>query len=114
MDFFQTLYSRKTVRSYNGKPVTKAQLQELLKAATMLSEKLTGTIREKYAELPFIVYGPFEAPIYKVENKYRMRMVIKCSLNKRTRAMFSEILCLFEKSLPKNITISMDFNPSNI
>ena len=33
MDFFQTLYSRKTVRSYNGKPVTEAQLQELLKAA---------------------------------------------------------------------------------
>lgn len=88
--------------------------QGLLKASTMLSEKLTNTIREKYAELPFIVYGPFEAPIYKVENKYRMRMVIKCSLNKRTRAMFSEILCLFEKSLPKNITISMDFNPSNI
>ena len=33
MDFFQTLYSRKTVRSYNGTPVTEAELQEILKAA---------------------------------------------------------------------------------
>lgn len=33
MEFFETLYSRKTVRSYNGTPVTEAELQEILKAA---------------------------------------------------------------------------------
>lgn len=32
MDFFQTLYSRRTIRTYNGKPVSNAQLQEILKA----------------------------------------------------------------------------------
>lgn len=32
MDFFQTLYSRRTIRSYNGRPVTEEQLQEILKA----------------------------------------------------------------------------------
>ncbi len=32
MDFFQTLYSRRTIRTYNGKPLTEAQLQEILKA----------------------------------------------------------------------------------
>lgn len=32
MEFFETLYSRKTVRSYNGTPVTEAELQEILKA----------------------------------------------------------------------------------
>jgi nitroreductase len=32
MDFFQTLYSRRTIRTYNGKPVSDAQLQEILKA----------------------------------------------------------------------------------
>ena len=88
--------------------------QELLKAATMLSEKLTETIKQKYGDLPFIVYGPFEAPVYKVESRYRMRMVIKCSLNKRTRAMFSEILKFFARSIPKEMNISIDFNPSNI
>ena len=88
--------------------------QELLKAATMLSEKLTETIKKKYGDLPFIVYGPFEAPVYKVESRYRMRMVIKCSLNKRTRAMFSEILRFFARSIPKEMNISIDFNPSNI
>ena len=33
MEFFQTLYSRKTVRSYNGDPITPAELSEILKAA---------------------------------------------------------------------------------
>ena len=80
----------------------------------MLSEKLTETIKQKYGDLPFIVYGPFEAPVYKVESRYRMRMVIKCSLNKRTRAMFSEILKFFARSIPKEMNISIDFNPSNI
>ena len=88
--------------------------QELLKASAMLSEKLTETIKTKYADLPFIVYGPFEAPVYKVESKYRMRMIIKCSLNKRTRSMFSELLCFFSRSIPKGMNISIDFNPSNI
>ena len=32
MEYFETLYSRKTVRSYNGTPVTEAELQEILKA----------------------------------------------------------------------------------
>ena len=32
MDFFQTLYSRRTIRSYNGEPVLPEQLQEILKA----------------------------------------------------------------------------------
>lgn len=32
MDFFETLYSRRTIRSYNGKAVTETQLQEILKA----------------------------------------------------------------------------------
>ena len=94
--------------------ISGANEQELVKASTLLSSHLTDTIRQKYEDLPFIVYGPFEAPIYKVENKYRMRMVIKCSLNKRTRAMFSDVLKFFERSLPKGITISVDFNPSNI
>lgn len=33
MDFFQTLYSRKTVRSYTGESITEAELSEILKAA---------------------------------------------------------------------------------
>ncbi len=33
MEFFDTLYSRKTVRDYTGEPITDAQLAEILKAA---------------------------------------------------------------------------------
>ena len=33
MDFFDTLYRRKTVRSYTGEPITNEQLAEILKAA---------------------------------------------------------------------------------
>ena len=65
-----------------------------------------------YADQPMVVFGPFEAPVYKVDGKYRMRMVIKCRLNKRSRALFSELLIKNTDShLP---TLSIDFNPSGL
>jgi primosomal protein N' (replication factor Y) len=77
----------------------------------MLSKKM---LDDEYKELPMIVFGPFEAPVYKVENKYRMRMILKCRLNKRSRAMLSEIMIKFSKANVKGLLLSVDLNPSNI
>ena len=38
------------------------------------------------------MFGPFEAPVFKVRNKYRMRIVIKFKNNKRARALFAVML----------------------
>ncbi len=80
--------------------------------------RLAGAIREKlagvYSDVQAVVFGPFEAPIYKVQNSCRMRMVIKCRLNKRTRDFLSEILCDFGRKIPKRLTLSADLNPSSL
>ncbi len=88
--------------------------KELLKASAILSQKLHGCIDGEYSDLPIIAYGPFEAPVYKVENKYRMRMVLKCTNNKRTRAMLREILSYFGSSGASGLSLSVDINPTNL
>jgi len=92
--------------------LTSKDEQELLKASTKLAERLSLLLSGAYIDVPTVVFGPFEAPVYRVDGKYRMRMVIKCRLNKRSRALFAEILSAPPTS--SGINLSIDFNPSNI
>ncbi len=82
------------------------------------ARRLAETLREKlagaYSDVQALVFGPFEAPVYKVQNSCRMRMVIKCRLNRRTRELISEILCDFGRKSIKRITLSADLNPSSL
>ena len=87
---------------------------ELAKASAILSDMIQRAKSGPYSDLPLVVFGPFEASVYKVENKYRMRMIVKCRLTKRTRAMFSEILCEFSRASVRGLTLSIDFNPANL
>ncbi len=87
--------------------------KELALASKKLSEHIGRLGANEYSDVPLITYGPFEAPVYKVENRFRMRMVIKCSNNKRTRAMLSELLTLFSAGT-NTVTLSVDINPTNL
>ena len=87
---------------------------ELMRASAILSKTVMELVKEEYSDIPIVTFGPFEAPVYKVENRFRMRMVIKCKLNKRRRSMFAKVLSLFSKEQGKNISLSIDFNPSNL
>ena len=88
--------------------------KELLKASKVLSDTLKELCRGAYAGIPIELFGPFEAPVYKVENKYRMRMVAKCVLNRDSRALFSSVLSKFSQAAVKGLTLSVDLNPSNL
>ena len=92
--------------------LTSPDENELCKASSILSERWKTRLSEEYSDVPVVSFGPFEAPVYKVENKYRMRMVVKCRLNRRSRALFSELLSEFSKSSIRGLTLSIDFNPS--
>ncbi len=86
-----------------------------LLAATKLSERLRElNASEEYKDVPLIAFGPFEAPVYRVDGRYRMRMVIKCKLNSKSRRLFSELLAEFSRVGGKAPTLSIDFNPTNI
>ncbi len=94
--------------------LTSAEEAELVKAASILHREFLTLHQKAYAELPIDAFGPFEAPVYRVENRYRMRMVVKCVLNKRSRELFSRLLQSFSKSGIRGLNLSVDFNPSNL
>ena len=94
--------------------LTSADEKELLRASGILAAMLRDLSKKEYADVPLISFGPFEAPVYKVDNKYRMRIIVKCRLNRRSRALFAEILNRFSRSGAKGISLSVDFNPSTL
>ena len=81
---------------------------EVLSEANRLADSIKEKIERGYAKYPFIVYGPFEAEVYKLNEKYRMRMVVKCKLNNKTRELYSELLA--EYSVKRGVILSIDFN----
>ena len=87
---------------------------EVLRASVKLNETVQELTQGEYNDVSVVCFGPFEAPVYRVDNRYRMRMVIKCRLNRRTLSMFSEILCRFGQVGGKKFSLAIDFNPSNL
>jgi primosomal protein N' (replication factor Y) len=82
--------------------------REVLSEATRLAKSIKEKIETGYSNYPFIVYGPFEAEVYKLNEKYRMRMIVKCKLNNKTRELYSALLS--EYSTKRGVTLSIDFN----
>ena len=87
---------------------------DVLRAASMVAEMLRELTAGEWKDVELITFGPFEAPVYRVDNRYRMRMVLKCALNKRTLSMFAELLCRFYTRIGKKLNLNIDFNPSNL
>jgi len=87
---------------------------ELLQGSARLAEELKRLAEGDYRDVALVTFGPFEAPVYRVDNKYRMRMVIKCRLGRRTLAMFAELLCTFSSQAGKRLSLSIDLNPSSL
>ncbi len=83
-------------------------------AATRLREEIDKYSREEFSDVQLMVFGPFESPVYKAEGKYRMRIVIKCRLNKRSREFFSRILTDFGKNNKSRAVISVNLNPTSL
>ena len=83
--------------------------QALFKAAEELRSNLGKIAEEKYQDLPLVVFGPFEAKIYKAAEKYRMQMMVKCRLNGRTREMLRTILLSLANH--RKVSVGIDFNP---
>ena len=86
----------------------------LLRGSTLLGESVKELAQGEYKDVELVTFGPFEAPVYRVDNRYRMRMVIKCRLQKRTLAMFAELLCSFSRKVGRRVSLGIDFNPSNL
>ncbi len=86
----------------------------LLLSARRLDEELRRLLIGEFSDVQAVIFGPFEAPIYRVDNRYRMRTVIKCRLNKRSRALFSTLLMLFGTNGSSGVQLAIDLNPSTL
>ncbi len=82
-------------------------------AAASSLEFLKSQLEDSFAGVEMILFGPFEAPIYKVQGQYRMRIVAKCRLNRKSRALFGALLTHAGQA-SRRVSLSVDFNPSSL
>lgn len=94
--------------------LTSVDESELSSAVVRLAEYIKQISASEYSDVRFQMFGPFEAPIYRVGDRYRMRIVCKCKLNRRTRAMYSDVIRVFGAKLGRRVTLAADFNPNSI
>jgi len=66
--------------------------EEVLKAVNDLSNAFESELKGEFSDVKIIIYGPFEATIYRVKNIYRKRFIIKYKNNPRTRALLERIM----------------------
>ena len=88
--------------------------KELMLSSKKLADTLQACLADSFSDVVCSVFGPFEAPVYRVDGRYRMRMVIKCRLNKRSREMFSHILTKFSQKGWGAPLLAIDLNPTNL
>ena len=92
--------------------VTSDREDNLFEATKSLSDTIIEKLKGDYGRQPFVVYGPFEAQVYKLNEKYRMRMVVKCKLNALSRRLFHELLMEFAPM--RDVTLAIDLNPLTV
>lgn len=92
--------------------VTSDREDMLFSGAKKLRESIIAHLEGDFKGLPFVVFGPFEAQVYKLNEKYRMRMVVKCRLTRDSRRLFGELLREFSKE--RDVTLAVDLNPLTV
>ncbi len=88
--------------------------KQAIMSAARLREEINNRLLREYSDVKMMVFGPFESPVYKAEGKYRMRIVIKCKLNKRSREFFSQLLIDSGQNNKSRAIISINFNPTSL
>ena len=93
---------------------SKVETDLALAASNLAAHLRTLAQSEEFVSQPLIFFGPFEAPVYRVDGKYRMRIVVKCRLNKTVRKLFALLSADFVKRGKNSVSLSIDFNPTNL
>ena len=88
--------------------------KELMLCSKKLYDTLSDCLKGSFSDVICATFGPFEAPVYRVDSRYRMRMVVKCRLNRRTRELFAYILDKFSQKGPGSPLLAIDLNPTNL
>lgn len=89
---------------------TSTNNEEIQKISNEIYQKLNKRINTE----KFKVFKPMPAPIDKIQNRYRWRIIIKGNIDEETNEILNEILKeIYEQNL-KNTKISIDVNPNSM
>lgn len=84
-------------------------------AARAFLTKMTDFLKTDYPDIPLRVLGPVPASVFKVSNKYRYKLILKCRNDHRFRKMLGEMLVAFSKErVFSDVTVYADVDPHEI
>jgi len=86
---------------------------EMQKCASSFTRELRRRLCEA-EDVKLAIFGPIEAPIYKVNEYYRMRLVVKGRSNAATRSLFAGMMSDYIREYGKGVSISIDVNPNTL
>ena len=87
---------------------------ELQQAVLQFDKELKSLLKGEYKDLPVNLFGPFEAPLYRVKDRYRMRFVMKTRNCKALRALLHRLNDRFSEKYKQKVLLSVDMNPSSL
>ena len=94
--------------------LSSAEEASLCAFADDFGRDLRETHKNEFPDIPLMIFGPFDAPVYKIGGKFRKQIIVKHKNNARTRELFAMLLRKHGKAASGKIGISIDINPNNI
>ena len=95
--------------------VTGKKEEKCADAAREFTRTLCDVMKEKYSDLPIRILGPSPASVYRVNNKFRYKIILKFRNSRRFRQMLSGVMTDFARERKfSDVTVFADINPDNI
>ena len=81
-------------------------------ASFQFMREMSDVLKKDYPDIPLRVLGPAPASVFKVSNKYRYKLILKCRNDMRFRKMLSSMLENFSsKRAFSDVTVFADMHP---
>ena len=85
------------------------------RAAFLFTQQMTELLKNEFVDIPLRVLGPSQAAVFKVSNKYRYKLILKCRNDNRFRDMINRMLVQFSSIREfSSVTVYADMDPLNL
>ena len=92
--------------------ITSSNEKELKKVANVLHHYLKDRLIKE--NIGIILYPPVSAPIDKIKNKHRWRIIIKCKFNNEIINLINDMLDEYYKMKVQDTRVIVDLNPNDM
>lgn len=92
--------------------MTSTNEKELIEVATKLYRYLKNRLVKE--NIGMILYPPVSAPVDKIKNKIRWRMIIKCKFDDTMINLINDMLTEYDNMKVHDTRVSIDINPNDM